>query len=205
MSAAAPGQISRGDRAALWFFIVAGGVIVIASAVFATRRIIELARGGAVDVPVEFIDQQVTAPLGAGGADVTIALDRAVLHTEIPAASTVAGILAQIILFATFAVVITCLILLTRRLTTGKIFGRTSTRLVSLAGMTGLLGAAATRFFENMVANGAIAHVSDHEYSGNAILSISLFPFIVAAFAVAVICSVFVVGDRLQRETEGLV
>src|SRR5690606_24509759 len=142
------------------------------SAVFAARRIIGLARGGAADVPVEFIDQPVAAPVGAGGADVVIVLVRAVLDAETPAASACVGIRAAIIAVATFAIVVTCLILLRRRLTTGKIFGRTSTRLVSLAGMTGLLGAAATRFFENMVANGAIAHVSDHEYSGNAILSI---------------------------------
>jgi len=134
-----------------------------------------------------------------------VRLDRAVLHTELPAASIAAGVISQLLLVATFTIVIGCLILLSRRLGAGKIFGRSSTRLVATAGMTGLVGAAAVLFFDNMVANGAIARVSDRGYTGNAILSIAPFPFIVATFAVALICSVFSIGERLQRDTEGLV
>jgi len=196
---------SRGDRAALWIFIAAGAIIAVTMCVSAAIRIGEFLRGGAVDVAAEFIDQRAAAPIGPGGADVALRLDRAILHTELPAASLVAGVIGQLILAATFVTVILCLILLSRRLAAGKVFGRGSTRLVVTAGMTGLVGSAAVQFFDNMVANGAIARVSDRDYTGNAILSIAPLPFIVAAFAVALICSVFAIGDRLQRDQEGLV
>lgn len=196
---------SRSDRAALWIFVAAGAIIAGTVAVSAAIRIGEFLRGGAVNVAAEFIDQRAAAPIGPGGAEVQLRLDRAILHTDLPAASVAAGVIGQLILAATFATVILCLILLSRRLVAGKVFGRSSTRLVVTAGMTGLIGSAAVRFFDNMVANGAIALVSDREYSGNAILSITPFPFVVAAFAVALICSVFAIGDRLQRDQEGLV
>lgn len=196
---------SRGDRIALSIFVAAGAIIAIAVAVSAALRIGELLRGGAVDVAAEFIDQRVTAPIGPGGAGTEVRLDRAVLHTELPIASTAAGVIAQLVLVATFTIVIGCLILLSRRLGAGIVFGRSSTRLVATAGMTGLIGAAAVQFFDNMVANGAVARISDHEYTGNAILSIAPFPFIVATFAVALICAVFSIGERLQRDAEGLV
>lgn len=205
MTSSASPPLSRGDRAALWLFSATGAAIGIAVAVAATLRIAQFLRGGAIDVAVELIDQRVPAPLGPGGEEVSVGLDRAILRTELPAASTAAGIIAQVVLTATFVTVILCLILLSRRLVAGSVFGRISTRLVTTAGMTGLIGAAAVQFFDNMVANGAVARVSDGDYAENAILSIAPFPFIVAAFAVALICSVFAIGDRLQRDTEGLV
>ncbi|GAA1783410.1 hypothetical protein [Leucobacter iarius] len=196
---------SRGDRVALWLFVAVGAVIAIAVAVGAALRIGELLGSGPIRVAAEFIDQRATAPIGPDGSDVEVLLDRAVLRTAVPPIATWAGVIGQLVLVIAFATVILCLILLSRRLSRGRIFGRSSTVLVGTAGITGLIGAAATRFFDNMLANAAVAQVSDYGDVRNAVLSIEPFPFVVAAFAVAIVCTVFVIGERMQRETEGLV
>lgn len=196
---------SRADRSAIWIFIVAGAAIALAVVVGAAIRIGELLGDGPVRVAAEFIDQRASAPIGPNGADVEVALDRAMLRAEVPPVGAWAGVLGQVALVLTFATVILCLILLSRRLLRGRIFGRSSTVLVSVAGLVGLIGAAASRFFDNMLANAAVAQISGHGDARNAVLSIEPFPFVVAAFAVAIVCTVFVIGERMQRETEGLV
>lgn len=196
---------SRGDRGAIWVFIVAGAAIAIAITVSAVMRISELLSGGKIQVAARFADQSATAALGPNGHDVEVGLDRAILSTEVPAFSVWSGVIAQVVLAVTFIAVILCLILLSRRILRGQIFGRTSTRLVVTAGMAGLLGIPMVYFFNNMLANGAIAQVSSPSEVDSVAISFDFFPFVIAAFAVAIICTVFVVGERLQRETEGLV
>lgn len=205
MTLASDFRPSRSDRIALWLFVAVGAAIAVAVTVGAALRIGELLGGGPVRIAAEFIDQRATAPIGPAGADIEVLLDRAVLRTEVPPIATWSGVIGQLILVIAFATVILCLILLSRRLARGRIFGRSSTALVATAGLTGLIGAAATRFFDNMLANAAVAQVSDYGDVRNAVLSIEPFPFIVAAFAVAIVCTVFVIGERLERETEGLV
>jgi len=99
---------------------------------------------------------------------------------------------------------VSCLTLLSRNILRGRVFGKANTRIVTIGGMIGLLGAAASRFFDNMLANAAMAQLTDGP-TDTAVMSIEPFTFILAAFALSVIGTVFVVGARLQHETEGLV
>ncbi|QIM19149.1 hypothetical protein G7066_12265 [Leucobacter coleopterorum] len=168
-------------------------------------RISELLSDGKIQVVAGFTNQSATAALGPNGHDIEVGLDRAILNTEVPAFSVWSGVIAQFVLAVTFVAVILCLILLSRRILRGQIFGRTSTRLVITAGMVGLLGTPMVHFLNNMLANGAIAQVSSPSEVDSSAISIDFFPFVIAAFAVAIICTVFMVGERLQRETEGLV
>ncbi len=94
--------------------------------------------------------------------------------------------------------------LLARSILSGTVFSRRNTRLVMVAGIVGLLGFAAVRFFDNMLANAAVSAVTENAVD-NAVISIEPFTFILAAFIISVIGTTFVIGDRLQRETEGLV
>lgn len=196
---------SRGDRGAIWIFIVAGAAIAITITVSAVMRISELLSGGKINVVAGFMDQSATAAIGPNGQKVEVGLDRAILHTEVPLVSVWSGVIAQLVLVATFITVILCMTLLSHRILRGQIFGKTSTRLVTTAGLVGLLGAPIVFFLNNMLANGAIVQVSSPSEVDSLGISIDLFPFVIAAFAVAIICTVFVVGERLQRETEGLV
>lgn len=198
--------LSRGDTGALLGFCIAGVAIAAYITVFSVIRIVELARG--VDVPVlaEFIGSKtpVDLPLTSGDT-VAVGLDSATITApQLPTVAAVPGIMGQVLQIVTIVVVIGCLILLARSTLSGRVFSRRNTTLVATAGITGLFGFSAVRFFDNMLANATVAHVTDNGLD-NAVMSIEPFTFILAAFVVALIATVFSIGDRLQRDTEGLV
>ena len=198
--------LSRGDIGSMIGFCISGALIAAYITVFSVIRIIELARGVDVPVLVEFAGpvNTVDIPLRTGGT-LPATLDSAtIVAPELPAIGAVPGIIGQVLQIVTVIVVIGCLILLARATVQGRVFGRRSTALVATAGITGLLGFAAVRFFDNMLANATVARITDNGVD-NAIISVEPFTFIPAAFVIALIATVFSIGDRLQRDTEGLV
>lgn len=207
MSSTKNRTLSRGDTGALIAFCIAGVLIAAYITVFSVIRIVELARGVDVPVLVEFAGAAANAvdlPLATGG-NVAVDLDSAILTApQLPAVAVVPGIIGQVLQIITIVVVIGCLILLARSTLSGRIFSRGHTALVATAGITGLFGFAAVRFFDNMLANATVAHVTDNGLD-NAVISVEPFTFILAAFVIALITTVFSIGDRLQRDTEGLV
>ena len=195
--------ISRGDAVGMALFVVAGVAITVWTIWHAVARIIELAVGRDVPVMVEFLD--VPAEVQLEGGALPVAVDRAsVTADSLGAMAVVPGIIGQVAFALTITGVVACLIMLSRNLLRGRVFGKANTRIVMAGGMIGLLGTAASRFFDNMLANAAMAHAIDGPFD-TAVISVEPFTFVLAAFALAVVGSVFVVGDRLQRETEGLV
>jgi hypothetical protein len=205
MTSTKQGTLSRGDAGALIAFCLAGVAIAAYITVFSIIRIITLVSGTMIPVLVEFVDQPIEAPLGANGENITLELDRASITVpSLPPVAIGAGVLGQITQIVTIVVVIGCLMLLARGILTGTVFSRRNTWLVMVAGIVGLVGFAAVRFFENMLANAAVSAVTDNALN-NAVMSIEPFTFILAAFVISVIGTAFVIGDRLQRETEGLV
>lgn len=198
--------ISLGDRGALIGFCIAGVAIAAYITVFSIIRIIELARGVDVPVLVEFIGSKtpVDLPLSTGDS-IAVGLDSAVITApELPMIAIVPGIIAQIAQILTIVIVIGCLILLARSVLAGRVFSGRNTVLVATAGVTGLLGFAAVRFFDNMLANATVARITGNGVE-NAVISVEPFTFVLAAFVFALTSTVFVIGDRLQRDTEGLV
>jgi hypothetical protein len=199
------GELSGGDRIALVAFCIAGAAIAAYITVFSIIRIIALSSGTRVPVMLEFVDQPVEAPLGADGANITLELDRAAITgSDLPPIAVVPGIIGQVLQIVTVVAVIGCLLLLARSILTGTVFSRRNTRLVMTAGIAGLVGFAAVRFFDSMLANAAVSALTDNAFD-NAVMSVEPFTFFLAAFILAVIGTAFAVGDRLQRETEGLV
>lgn len=205
MTSTKQGTLSRGDAAALIAFCIAGVAIAAYITVFSIIRIVTLLSGTMIPVMAEFVDQPIEAPLGAGGANITLELDRAILTAPtLPGIAIGAGVIGQLAQIVAIIVVIGCLMLLARSILSGTVFSRRNTRLVMVAGIVGLLGFAAVRFFDNMLANAAVSAVTENAVD-NAVISIEPFTFILAAFIISVIGTTFVIGDRLQRETEGLV
>lgn len=206
MRTSTPGVISKPDSVGLLIFILAGGIIAGWAAFNCVARIIELARGVDVQVAVNFIagaDASVATADGSG--TVPIQVDSGYLFApDLPAIATVPGIIGQVILLITILTVIGCIIVLAISFLSGQIFTRRNTTLVVTAGITGLVGFAAARFFDNMLANAAVHHVTDNSID-TAVVTVEPFPFILAAFIVGVAATAFTVGARLQRETEGLV
>ncbi|SEB45457.1 DUF2975 domain-containing protein [Microbacterium hydrocarbonoxydans] len=198
--------LSRADAGAMIGFCISGALIAAYITVMSVIRIVELARGVDVPVLVEFVPSTtgIDLPLSRGGS-IAAGLDSATITApELPAIAAVPGIIGQVLQIITIVVVIGCLILLSRSVLTGRVFSRRNTALVSTAGITGLVGFAGVRFFDNMLANATVARITDNGVD-NAIISVEPFAFILAAFVIALISTVFSIGDRLQRDTEGLV
>lgn len=191
--------LSRGDTASLIAFCLAGVVIAASMTVYSIIRIVELARGVDVPVLVEFVGSPTELPLAQGGEIAVGVTQATIVAPQLPAIAAVPGIIAQVVQIVTVIAVIVCLILLARATVGGRIFGRGRTTLVATAGITGLIGFASVRFFDNMLANATVSRIADNGLD-NAVITVEPFAFILAAFVVALITSVFSIGDRLQRE-----
>lgn len=197
--------LSRPDAAALIGFMASGAIIAVWVVVTAVRRVLEVVPNRDVPVTAVFDGTPAQAPIGPDGAAVTVELATGRLTApELPVASVAALVLEQIALVVTVLVVVGALLWLTKNIVRGSIFSRTNTALVSTAGIAGLLGFCAVPFFANMGANGAFAWISDRTFD-NAVMSVDLLPLLLLAFIAALASTVFTVGDRLQRETAGLV
>ncbi len=197
-------SLSRGDRASLVGFMLAGAVIIVWTTVVSVLRIVDLVRGTDVPVSVEFIDDTVPVPYGSSGEAIDVAIERGTVVADLSATAATAGVIGQIMSIVTSIVVVGCLVLLAVGILRGRVFSRRHTGLVMTAGLVGIIGFAAVPFFDNMVANAVVADLTDNELN-NAILSVEPFVFVLAAFVIATIGTAFTVGHRLQRDTEGLV
>jgi hypothetical protein len=197
--------IKRSDAVGLWIFMAAGVGIAIWAIWTSVARIIEILPNRAVQVMAEFAGTTAEAPIGVDGAPVTVELDRAIITApSLPAASLWALVIQQVVIVVAVVGMVVCLVWLARNVSRSVVFSRTNTVLVTTAGLTGIVGYFAVPFFGNMAANGAFAVLSERTFD-NVILSVELFPLILAAFVAALLSTVFAVGERLQRDTEGLV
>lgn len=198
--------LSRGDTASFWFFVVAGVAIAIWAVVRSIANIVAAAPNENVRVAAGFFDTVAQAPIGPNGAPVPVELgDGVITAPALPPASLWALFIAEGLFAAVVVTVVTLLLLLTSDILRGLIFSRRQTALVSAAGVVTLVGVAGVPFFHNMVANGAIAWLSEGTYDRGTIQLIDLPTLIGIAFVAGLAGTVFAVGDRLQRDTEGLV
>jgi len=198
--------LSRGDTASFWFFVVAGVAIAIWAVVRSIANIAAAVPNRDVRVAAPFLDTVAQAPLGPDGAPVPVELTGGVITApSLPPASLGALFIAEGLFAAVVVTVVALLLLLTSDILRGRIFSRRNTGLVSAAGVVTLVGVAGVPFFQNMVANGAIAYLSDRTFDRGAVQLIDVPSLIGIAFVAGLAGTVFAVGDRLQRDTEGLV
>lgn len=196
---------SKGDRVSIVLFIVAGVLLAGWAVVRAVATIVQAADNRDVRVPAEFVGTIGQAPIGPGGAMRAVELSSGyVTAPELPAASYVALILREALGALTVAGIVVCLVWLAVNVLRGRIFSRTNTVLVSVATIGGLVAWAGTALLSTMVANGAIARISDREFD-NAVMSLPLEALLLLAFAAAIVATAFTVGDRMRRDTDGLV
>lgn len=205
MKTAPTRALSRSDAVAIWMFMLLGAIIAVSAVIAAVLRIIEVAPNHDVAVAAVFAGTVAEAPIGPGGASMPVELEQAtVTVAALPWASWASLIIQQLVAATTTVVVVVCLLLLCWSVLRDRVFSRRNTALVVTAGITGTIGFAAVPFFGNMAANGAFARLSDGDFE-NVVMSVEPLPFLLLAFVAAMAAAVFTVGDRLQRDTEGLV
>lgn len=194
----------RSDRIAMYITVVIGALGIVLTATRAITRLIEVAPGRDIPVLVPFVDETAALPIGPDGAAVEVAVDQAVVTVPQPAPATLFALWAEPIVFA-LAIIAGIVVgaLFCLRLARGRAFERGTARLVFIGASILAAGWFVGAMLTNMTVNGALSAVSDYTYDGIT-FSVDVVP-VFGLLALGAIGAAFQIGERLQRDTEGLV
>ena len=197
--------MSRADAAAMIVFMLAGAGIALTTLISAVVRISEVLSDQQVALFARFWETVVQVQIDPDVTSLPVDLDTGWFTTAtVPAVSVVLLVVQQVVLALGVGSVIACLLLVAWSVLRGRVFGRTTTRLVTAAGIAGLLTLAIVPLLGDMAASAAFDEISAGRLDYVAI-SVDIFPLILTAFVAALATTVFTMGERLQRDTEGLV
>ena len=197
--------MSRADAAAMIVFMLAGAGIALTTLISAVVRISEVLSDQQVALFARFWETVVQVQIDPDVTSLPVDLDTGWFTTAtVPAVSVVLLVVQQVVLALGVGSVIACLLLVAWSVLRGRVFGRTNTRLVTAAGIAGLLTLAIVPLLGDMAASAAFDEISAGRLDYVAI-SVDIFPLILTAFVAALATTVFTMGERLQRDTEGLV
>ena len=194
----------RADRIGMYmsiFLVAIGAGLTIVSAI---GRLREVATSGAIPVLVPLVGETAHLPLGPEGAMVQAEVETAVVHVSDPAPATLFALWAQPIWGSVFIVaglVIAAMFFL--RLARGRAFTTGAARLAFVGAGTLLIGWLGSSMLTNMTTNGALSALSDYSYD-SVIFEVN-FASVLAVLVLAAIGTALQIGERMQRDTEGLV
>lgn len=199
------GTVSTGDRAGIWAFVLLGAALAVWAVASAVLRIVEVVPGRDVPVFAEFAWTGVDAPIGADGADVPVAMMSGWLTVPTLSGAGVTIIVLQQVLAALLTVLfIACLVRLSWAVLRDRIFSRRNTVLTTIAGFAALAYLFLVPFLGTMAAGEAFSQL-DADRVGRPLQGTDFAVFLFTGFVAALATTVFAVGDRLQRDTKGLV
>lgn len=197
-------SLSRADRTAMYVTIVFAAVAAAATVFTATTRLAEVIPSRDVPVLVPFADEFADLPIGAGGAPVAVEVREALIVVPEVAGATHFALIAQpVVIGLAILGAITMLALFCFNLARGRAFSRANVRLVFAATGILLAGWVLGGLFTTMSVNGALSAISEYSYDG--VLVQTDFGAMFAILALGAVGAAFQIGERLQRDTEGLV
>ncbi|WP_150953375.1 hypothetical protein [Microbacterium testaceum] len=198
--------LSRADTFGFVLFLIGGVAIAVAAVVQAVGDIARALPNRDITLSAPFLATEAQAPLGPDGTPVTVTVDTASVTVESLQPAALGALVISHALFAVAMVtVVTLLLILCFGILRGRIFSRRHTALVTAAGIVAIAGMYLVPFFHNMAVNGALALLSGGTYDRGVIGTVDLLSIFAVAFVVALAGTVFAIGDRLRRDTEGLV
>lgn len=160
------------------------------------------------DVPVDvqvFASQQSIAVEGVGDA-VPVELERFTVHvSDLPVGTYVSAIGAALAPAVATVTVLVCVAWLLFNIGGGRFFSRLNTRLVTTAALAVVIGWVVTAAMTTAAANGALAQLSSESDAGFEITAHISFLYLFAAMVAGCIAAAFHTGERMQRDSEGLV
>lgn len=196
--------MSKSNRADLYATITVGLIVAVITIITATLRIVHVLPNTNVSVLVPLADTTTSLPLGPDGADVTVAIDQAAVTVSNMPPVVVASLVLSAICGALTVLIVTALIcLLCRNMLGGTMFSRVNSRLVWGSSVTIATGWLLGLLLNTMGTNGAVATLSDNSFD-KVVMTIDWLPF-VFAMMVGALALAFRAGERMQRDTDGLV
>ncbi|MGC4175528.1 hypothetical protein [Demequina sp.] len=192
------------DRAALYLSIGVAAIGAVATIATTIARLVEVAPGKDVPVTVQLEEQTVGLPLGPNGALVDASVDTATIVVPHAEGATLFALWAQPIwlcLCVLAGLALAAMFFL--RVARGQIFTKRASRLALYGAL--VVGAAwlGSGIFTAMAMNGALATVSDGTWDSGFIV-VSFTPFL-AILLLGGLGGALDIGERLQRDNEGLV
>jgi hypothetical protein len=195
----------KNDRADLVAVLVVGAIAAVVVVIVTIMRLTSVFVPGGISVRIPLRDVTAKLPIGADGGPIEASVDSATVVVDgvnsVSAASFVLAILATAL---GYLVAIACFMALTDHLLRGEAFSRRNTRLLTASSIAVIGGAIATLCFETMGLNGVGAVLGSDATDRDHLLW-SFWPAYLVAMALGGLAVAFRAGERLQRETEGLV
>lgn len=197
-------SLDRADRIGMYMsivFVAIGAGLVLTTAI---RRLIEVAPGHDIPVLVALRGETAQLPLGPDGAMVPAEIDSATVVVAEPALATLMALWAQPIWHAVVGctgLVLAAMFFL--RLARGRAFTRGSARLAYAGAFVLAIGWFGSGMLANMTSNGALSAISDYTYD-SITFEASLQPML-AILVIGAVGAALQIGERLQRDSEGLV
>jgi hypothetical protein len=196
----------RTDRTDLWVTIIAAAIAAVVTVALTVIRMLDLFAVDGITATARLDGVPADLPIGPGGATVDGRLHEiSFTATDIPALSV--GSYAAAIIFTGLAylVVIGCVLRFCLNLMHGNAFTRENTKLITVSAITVLAGTALTAFCNTMGSNGAFAGLGDGAVEPDNSVTASYWVASFACIALGAVAVAFRAGERLQRETDGLV
>lgn len=189
----------------LWTAVVLGVLVIVGTLVTAVRRVIEIAPNQDVPVDVTVTPQQRPISIDGVGEAVPVELDSGtVIVSDLPVWSHLAALAAVVVPALAVIAVALCVAWLCRNLASGVFFSGTNTRLVTATSLVILAGWLLTTVATTVAANGAYRRLSDGSGEFEVTMDLSFF-YLFVAMVVGCLAGAFRAGERLQRDTAGLV
>lgn len=193
-------------RADVWFTVVLAVVAIVATVVDAVTRLVDVVPNRDVPVEVQLATSTQSIAIEGVAESVPAELDRFTVHvSDLPFATYVSVIGTVVVPAFTIVAVLVCLTWLLRNIGAGQFFSRTNTRLVTTAALVSILGWVLTLAFSTFAANGALAQLTTDPEAGFEITMNISFLYLFAAMVAGCVAAAFHTGERMQRDSEGLV
>ena len=197
------GTATRSD---VWLTLALAAVGIVATLWEAVARLVGVVPNR--DVPLEVQVMSSTQAIAIEGvADVVpVELDRFTVHvSDLPPGTYIAAIGAVVVPAVTVVTVLACLAWLLRNIGAGRFFSRLNTRLVTTAALATAVGWLLTTALKTAAANGALARLSTDDRAGFEVTMSISFLYLFAAMVAGCVAAAFHTGERVQRDSEGLV
>ena len=197
-------RLDRADTIAMYLSIAVAAIAIVLAGWGAVQRLAEVAPGHDIPVVVPLTGEQAALPLGPDGAAITVDVETATVVVADPAPATLLALWAQPIMrFLAMAAGMVVAALFFLRVARGRAFERGTASLVFIG--AGVLAAAwfLDWLLAAMTVNGALSAVSDFTYE-SVTFTADMSPFILI-LVLGAVGGALQLGERLRRETEGLV
>jgi hypothetical protein len=189
----------------LWSVLLVGAGVIVWNLVTLVTDVVRLLPNRDVPVDVRLTGATLALPIGPGGGPVPATVDVAsVAVSDMPVATYASALGAAVVPPLATIAVTACVLLLCRHILAGRFFSATTTRLITAISLLIALGWLAWFGFSVMASNGTLALVADPAVLDATRVTFSWTP-ILASMAVGALAAVFRAGERMQRDTEGLV